>query len=79
MKGAVFRDVDLSGTRFEQVDLSDTRMRHVELVDVVVDGEIANVVMNGVDVAPLIVAELDRRDPDRVTMRPDDPAGFREA
>jgi uncharacterized damage-inducible protein DinB len=36
-------------------------------------------VLNGVDVAPLVEAELDRREPDRVKMRPTDPAGFREA
>lgn len=35
--------------------------------------------MNGVDVAPLIEAELDRRMPERATMRPTDPDGFREA
>jgi hypothetical protein len=32
-----------------------------------------------VDVAPLVEAELDRRDPDRPKMRPTDPAGFRAA
>jgi hypothetical protein len=30
-------------------------------------------------VAPLVEAELDRRDPDRARMRPTDPAGFRDA
>ena len=44
-----------------------------------VDGEVSNLRINGVDVAPLVEAELDRRDPDRVKMRPTDPAGFREA
>src|SRR4029453_1101890 len=29
--------------------------------------------------APLVEAELDRRDPDRAKLRPTDPAGFREA
>ena len=38
-----------------------------------------NVRINGVDIAPLIEAELDRRDPDRPKMRPSDAAGFREA
>jgi DinB superfamily len=38
-----------------------------------------NLTINGVDVAPLIDAELNRRYPDRVKMRPADPAGFREA
>jgi hypothetical protein len=46
---------------------------------VAIDGEIIDVTINGVDVLPLIEAELDRRHPDRVKMRPRDPAGFREA
>jgi hypothetical protein len=38
-----------------------------------------NVVVNGVDVAPLVDAELNRRMPGRAKMRPDDADGFREA
>ena len=54
-------------------------MRGVDLVDVRIDGEIENLVINGVDVAPLVTAELDRRDPERVKMRPTTPEGFRDA
>jgi len=36
-------------------------------------------VVNGVDIGPLVDAELDRRMPERALMRPDDPAGFRQA
>ena len=55
-------------------------MRGVDLYDVDISGEILNVTINGVDVAPLIEAELDRRDPERATaLRPTDPEGFREA
>lgn len=54
-------------------------MRGVELVDVTIDGEIESLVVNGVDVAPFVEAELDRRDPDRARMRPADPEGFRAA
>jgi hypothetical protein len=54
-------------------------MRGVELVDVDIHGEIENVTINGVDIGPLVNAELDRRYPDRAKMRPTDPAGFREA
>ena len=36
-------------------------------------------VVNGVDIAPLVEAELDRREPGRVKMRPTDPAGYRAA
>jgi hypothetical protein len=54
-------------------------MRGVELAGVDIHGEIRDLRVNGVDVAPLVEAELDRRDPERVTMRPVDPAGFRAA
>ncbi len=74
-----FRDADLSRARFRGVAFHGVVMRGVELGDVRIDGEIKNLVINGVDVAPLVDAELDRRDPDRVKMRPTDPAGFREA
>jgi hypothetical protein len=76
---AEFRDADLSRAQFRGVAFHGVVMRGVELGDVRIDGEIKNLVINGVDVAPLVDAELDRRDPDRVKMRPTDPAGFREA
>jgi hypothetical protein len=89
LKGSRFDRVDLSGSRFDYVDLSGARfrdaelkgvvMRGVELHDVDIDGELRNVVLNGVDVVPLVEAELDRRDPLRPKMRPTDPAGFGEA
>lgn len=79
MTGAQFRVVDLSGARFDNVLLSGVVMRGVELCDVDISGELRNVVINGVDVAPLVEAELDRRCPDRPKMRPTDPDGFREA
>jgi DinB superfamily/Pentapeptide repeats (8 copies) len=72
-------DVDLSGAEFRGVDLTGVTMRGVELGNVAIYGEIMNVTINGVDIGPLIDAELDRRYPDRVKMRPVDPAGFREA
>ena len=79
LSGAELRDVDLSRSRLRDVDLTGAVMRGVELVDVHIDGEIHNLVVNGVDVAPLVEAELDRRDPDRARMRPTTPDGFREA
>src|SRR6478735_4517993 len=79
MAGQEFTDVDLSGSRFRDVLLHDVVMIGVELAHVHIDGEIKDVVINGVDVAPYVEAELDRRDPDRPRMRPTDPAGFREA
>jgi uncharacterized protein YjbI with pentapeptide repeats len=79
LSGAELRAVDLSGARFAGVDLSGAVMRGVELANVSIYGELLNVTVNGVDIAPLVDAELNRRYPDRAKMRPADPAGFREA
>jgi uncharacterized protein YjbI with pentapeptide repeats len=79
LSGAEFRDVDLSGARFAGIDFSGAVLRGVELANVSIYGELLNVTVNGVDIAPLVDAELNRRYPDRAKMRPADPAGFREA
>jgi len=79
LSGASFHDVDLTGARFRLVDLSRVVIRGAELVDMDLTGEVSNLRVNGVDVAPLVEAELDRRDPDRPKMRPTDAHGFREA
>jgi uncharacterized protein YjbI with pentapeptide repeats len=71
--------VDFGGTHVRGALFHDVRMRAVELVNVQISGEVHNVVVNGVDVAPLVEAELDRRMPQRARMRPDDSDGFRSA
>jgi hypothetical protein len=76
---ADFTDVDLTGASFRNVDLTRARFRGVLLRDVDISGDIENVRINGVDVVPLIEAELDRRHPDRAKMRPVTADGFREA
>ncbi len=79
LRGSTFHEVDLRDSRFREVWLGNVVMRGVALVDVDIDGEISNLRINGVDVVPLVEAELDRRMPDRVKMRPTDAEGFREA
>jgi uncharacterized damage-inducible protein DinB len=76
LAGAELRAVDLSGAVFRGVDLTGVVMRGVELVNADIYGEIVNLTVNGVDIGPLVEAELDRRYPDRAMMRPADPAGF---
>ena len=80
---------DFSGARFEQVDFSRAWFRNVYftgatvrgawLEDVDIDGELRNVRINGVDVGPLVEAELNRRYPERAKLDPADADGFREA
>src|ERR1700761_6452495 len=79
LREAQFRECDLAGARFHGADLTGARFRGVELVGVEIYGEIEDLTVNGVDIGPLVEAELDRRYPDRAKMRPDDPDGFREA
>ena len=79
LNGAQFRDVILSDAQYRMVHFHRVRMRGVELHDVDIYGEVENVVINGVEVSAYVEAELDRRMPDRVKMRPDDADGFREA
>ena len=71
--------VDLTGAQVRGALFNETRMRGVELVNVEISGELQNVIVNGVDIAPLVDAELNRRMPERARMRPDDSDGFREA
>ena len=89
LTGSRFYQTDLTGARFDQVDLTRARFRNVDLtgvsirgallINVDLDGMLENVTVNGVDVVPLVEAELDRRYPDRAKMRPADADGFREA
>lgn len=89
LTGSEFERADMTGSRFSMVLLNGTTirdshlrqvtMRGVEIEDTTINGEIANLVINGVDVAPLVEAELDRRHPDRPKFRPTSADGFREA
>jgi len=76
---ARFHDVDLTNARFHLVDLTGVTIRGAALVNVDISGTIENLRVNGVDVVPLVEAELNRRDPDRVKMRPANADGYREA
>src|SRR5688572_11461641 len=76
---ALLHDVDLSRTRVRAAYLDGVRMTGVEGPDLEIYGELGRLVVNGVDVVPLVEAELDRRTPERALMRPTDVEGFREA
>ncbi len=79
LNDTTWRDVDVTGADIRATDWHQCRMRGVELVDVEIHGEVDHVVVNGVDIAPLVDAELNRRMPERAKMRPEDPESFREA
>ena len=78
LTGARFEEVDFSGGWFRNVYLKDVVMRGVWMENVDIDAAVRNVVINGVDVGPLIEAELDRRDPDRRLIHPTTAEGYRQ-
>lgn len=78
-EGAEFADLSMAGASFREVDLSGVRMSGVVLFNADIDGAIDGLRVNGVEVLPLIEAELDRLHPERLKLRPTTPAGRREA
>src|SRR5512144_2210412 len=70
LRGAEFVDADLRGARFVEADLSGVVMRGVQVEGADIDapwllsGE-GSLLVNGIDVAPLVEAELNRRFPGR--------------
>ena len=79
-----FVDANLRGARFIRCDLSGSVMRAVDVsgLDIdapwLLDGESA-LLINGVDVAPLVDAELNRRFPGRESRRATEPDTLSEA
>ena len=61
---------DWSGRTFKLINLADTVWKETDLVNARFSGRIDGLVINGVEVAPLIAAEMDRRFPERTRLRP---------
>jgi hypothetical protein len=84
LQGAEFVDADLRGARFVRADLSGVVMREVDVRGAEIDAPwLSNgesfLRVNGVDVIPLVEAELNRRFPGRADRRAGDPDGLRAA
>jgi DinB superfamily/Pentapeptide repeats (8 copies) len=84
LRGAEFVDTDLGGSRFVGADLSGVVMRGVQVDSADIDAPWllsggASLLVNGIDVAPFVEAELNRRFPGRAEQRAGDPEGLRAA
>jgi hypothetical protein len=83
LQGARFEGVNLRGARFVESDLSGVVMRGVDVRGADIDdpwlSDGGALRVNGVDVVPLVEAELDRRFPGRADRRAGDPDGLRKA
>jgi hypothetical protein len=84
LQGAEFINADLRGARFVRADLSGVVMRGVQVQGAEIDapwlfeGD-TFLRVNGVDVIPLVDAELNRRFPGRADRHAGDPDGLRAA
>src|SRR5512133_1238288 len=84
LRGAEFVRADLRGARFIGADLSGVVMRAVDVSGADIDspwlfeGD-SFLRVNGIDVIPLVEAELNRRFPGRADRRAGDPDGLRAA
>jgi len=72
-------DADFSGARLHSPNFEDARITDGWLRNADISGYIDGLRINGVEVAPLVEAELDRRFPDRAKLRAGDPQGLAEA
>jgi len=83
LRGAKFDHADLTGARFVAADLSSVVMRGIQVTGLDIDApwldSESSLVINGVDVAPFVEAELNRRFPGRADRRVADPDGLRAA
>jgi hypothetical protein len=78
-EGAEFTGLSMASATFREVDLSGARMHGVLLLKADIDGAIDGLRVNGVEVMPLIEAELDRLHPERLRLRPATPETMRDA
>jgi hypothetical protein len=79
LSNARYVGCQLDGAEFREVSMVGARIIGSVLIDVEIDALVQNVAVNGVDVVPLVEAELDRRHPERLALRPTDVAGARAA
>jgi uncharacterized protein YjbI with pentapeptide repeats len=73
LEGCDFSNARIRSPNFEGARITDAWFRNADF-----DGDITGLVINGVLIEPLVDAELDRRYPDRILLRAQDPAGIAE-
>jgi hypothetical protein len=78
-EGKRVENVDLSRRRVHGLDLEGAKVTDAYLRGADISGNIEGLRLNGVDVGPLVGAELDRRFPERVLLRAPDVDGLRRA
>ncbi len=79
LPGARLEDVDLSRARLHAVNFEGAKITDAWFYDADISGDLEGLRLNGVEVAPLVSAELERLFPERVKLRAADPEGLADA
>lgn len=79
LPGARIEDADFSGARLHAPNFEGARITDGWFYGTDMSGDLEGLRLNGIEVAPLVEAELDRLFPERAKLRAADPAGLADA
>ncbi|HET6815640.1 MAG TPA: DinB family protein [Mycobacteriales bacterium] len=79
LPGSRVEDADFSNARLHAPNFEGAKVTDAVLYGADISGDIEGLTLNGVDVAPLVTAELDRRFPERTRLRATQPAELADA
>jgi hypothetical protein len=79
LRGARIEDVDFSGARLHAPNFEGAKITDAWFNGADISGDLKGLRLNGVEVAPLVAAEIERLYPERAKLRATDPHGLREA
>lgn len=79
LPGSRIEDADFSGARLHAPNFERSKITDAWFYGADISGDLEGLRLNGVDVAPLVTAELDRLFPARAKLRATEPGGLAEA
>src|SRR3954451_4159537 len=77
--GARMDDVDFSNARLHAPNFEGAKITDAWFYGADISGDLEGLRLNGVEVGPLVTAELERLFPERVKLRATEPGGLAEA
>ena len=79
LTGARLVDADFSNARLHAANFEGAKITDAVFYGADISGDLEGLRLNGVEVGPLVLAELERQSPDRAKLRADDPDGLADA
>ena len=79
LSGARIEDADFSGARMHAPNFEGAKLTDAWFHGADISGDLEGLRLNGIDVAPLVTAELERQFPERARLRATEPDGLADA